>query len=70
MKVEVALPTLRNLIKLFDHDNNNKISLSEFAEQMEKFLDRKSATSPPVQPVPPEEVKKVKEEEKKEEIKK
>lgn len=41
MKVEVSLPTLRNVIKLFDRDGNNKVSLAEFSEQMNKYLETK-----------------------------
>lgn len=39
MKIEVGIQTLRNLLKIFDTNGDNQISMEEFEKQMSKYLD-------------------------------
>ncbi|CDW84796.1 ankyrin repeat [Stylonychia lemnae] len=46
MKIEVSIQIQRNVLKLFDKDGDNMISLEEFEKQMSKYLDTGKAFVP------------------------
>jgi hypothetical protein len=67
MKMEVSLQIQRNILKMFDQNGDNQVSLEEFERQMSKYLDAGKVEDPvqaslPQKPVRQELVQELKQE--------